>query len=48
MIETFKEVLGKLYLQLGSTDEVVLLSQILDILINEEQLKRFNNDYYLN
>lgn len=48
MIETFKEVLGKLYLQLGPTDEVVLLSQILDILINEEQLKRFNNDYYLN
>ena len=48
MIETFKEVLGKLYLQLGLTEEVVLLSQILDILINEEQLKRFNNDYYLN
>ena len=47
MIETFKEVLGKLYLQLGPTEEVVLLSQILDILINQEQLKRFS-DYYLN
>ncbi len=47
MIEVFKEVLGKLYEQLGPTEEVVTLSQILDCLIYEEQLKRCK-DYYLN
>lgn len=36
-IQLLSEILGELYLKLGNTDEVVKLSQFLDILVVEEQ-----------
>lgn len=36
-IQLLSEILGDLFLKLGNTDEVVKLSQFLDILVVEEQ-----------
>lgn len=39
MIDTFKLILGSLYSKYGAIDEVVALSQLLDILIVNETKK---------
>lgn len=46
MIDTFKLILGSLYSKYGAIDEVVALSQLLDNLIYEEQLKYEGGNIY--
>lgn len=36
MLEELKEILSSLYCQLGLTDDVLRLSQVIDELINQE------------
>lgn len=36
MLEEFKKILGELYVKHGLTDEIIRLSQAIDILVNKE------------
>ena len=50
MLNELKDILNKLYLQYGATDDIVRLSQVLDRLINQEQQRkafRIENMKYL-
>ena len=50
MLNELKDILNKLYLQYGATDDIVRLSQLLDRLINQEQQRkaiRIENMKYL-
>ena len=50
MLDELKDILNKLYLQYGATDDIVRLSQLLDRLINQEQQRkaiRIENMKYL-
>ena len=40
MLDELKDILNKLYLQYGATDDIVRLSQLLDRLINQEQQRK--------
>ena len=50
MLDELKDILNKLYLQYGASDDIVRLSQLLDRLINQEQKRkalRIENMKYL-
>ena len=50
MLNELKDILNKLYLQYGATDDIVRLSQVIDKLINQEQQRkaiRIENMKYL-
>ena len=50
MLDELKDILNKLYLQYGATDDIVRLSQVIDKLINQEQQRkaiRIENMKYL-
>ena len=50
MLDELKDILNKLYLQYGATDDIVRLSQLIDRLINQEQQRkalRIENMKYL-
>ena len=50
MLDELKDILNRLYIRYGATDDIVRLSQLLDRLINQEQQRkaiRIENMKYL-
>ena len=50
MLNELKDILNRLYLRYGATDDIVRLSQLIDKLINQEQQRkalRIENMKYL-
>ena len=50
MLDELKDILNRLYIRYGATDDIVRLSQLLDKLINQEQQRkalRIENMKYL-
>lgn len=41
MLDELKEILGDLYAELGLTEQTLRLSQLIDILINQEMKNKY-------